>query len=83
LTIGPLYPEAIEERGEAYLGLDRIEEAKSAYLDLSRVDREAAAELMTAMKRWLDERRGASGELSAETIEGFANWLDGFQEHDT
>jgi tetratricopeptide (TPR) repeat protein len=76
LAIGPRYPEAIEERGEAYLGLDRIDEAKDAYMLLLRVNRELAAELMTAMKRWLDERSGDANELSAETIEGFAAWIE-------
>ena len=76
LAIGPRYPEAIEERGEAYLGLGRIEEAKGAYMQLFQVDRECAAELMTAMKRWLDERSSDADELSAETIEGFATWIE-------
>ena len=76
LTIGPRYPEAIQERGEAYLGLDRIEEAKGAYTQLFPVDRKCAGELMTAMKRWLDERSIDADELSAETIEGFATWIE-------
>ncbi len=76
LAIGPLYAAAIEERGEAYLGLDRIEEAKGAYLQLFRADRELAAELMTAMKRWLDQRRGDAGGLSEEVIESFAVWIE-------
>ncbi len=76
LAIGPRYPEAIEERGEAYLGLNRIEEAKGAYMQLFQIDRELAAELMTAMKRWLDERSSDANELSAETIEGFATWIE-------
>ena len=76
LEIGPRYPEAIQERGEAYLGLDRIEEAKSAFIELVPIDGECAAELMTAMKRWLDQRRGDAGELSEEAIESFAVWID-------
>lgn len=76
LAIGPRYPEAIEERGEAYLGLDRIEEAKSAYVELVPIDRESAAALMTAMKRWLDQRRSDAGGLSEEAIERFAIWIE-------
>jgi tetratricopeptide (TPR) repeat protein len=76
LTIGPRYPEAIEERGEVYLGLGLIEEAKSTYMQLFRVDREGAGELMAAMKRWLDERSSDADELSAETIEGFKTWIE-------
>ena len=76
LEIGPRYPEAIQERGEACLGLDRIEEAKSAYVELVPIDRESAAELMAAMKRWLDRRREDAGGLSEEVIESFAVWIE-------
>jgi tetratricopeptide (TPR) repeat protein len=76
LTIDPRYTEAIEYRGEAYLGLDRIEEAKGAYMQLFQMDRERAAELMTAMKRWLEERRSEPGGFSQETIESFAAWVE-------
>ncbi len=76
LAIDPRYAEAIEYRGEAFLGLDRAEEAKGAYMQLFQIDRERAAELMTAMKRWLDERRSDAGELSEEAIESFATWVE-------
>ena len=76
LAIDPSYTEAIEYRGEAYLGLDRIEEAKGAYMQLFQMDRERAAELMTAMKRWLEQRRSDAGGLSQETIDGFAAWVE-------
>ncbi len=73
---GPRYPAAIEERGEAYLGLDQIEEAKGAYEQLLRSDRKRAAELMSAMRRWLDKRRGDAGGLSEEAIKSFAIWIE-------
>ena len=76
LAICPRYPEAIEERGEVYLGLDRIEGAKSAYIELVPIDLESADRLMTAMKRWLDQRRGDAGGLSEEAIESFAIWIE-------
>ena len=76
LAIDPRYPEAIEYRAEAYLGLDRIEEAKGAYMQLFQMDRERAAELMTAMKRWLEERREDAGGLSDEAIDSFATWVE-------
>ena len=76
LAIGPRYPEAIQERGEACLGLDRIEEAKSAFIELVPIDGECAAELMSAMRRWLDQRRGDANGLSEEAIESFAVWID-------
>ena len=76
LAIDPDYTEAIEYRGEAYLGLDRIEEAKGAYMQLFQLDRDRAAELMTAMKRWLQERSDDAGELSPEVIQEFATWVE-------
>jgi len=76
LAIGPRYPEAIQERGEAYLGLDRIEEAKGALIELVPIDGECADELMSAMNRWLDQRRGDAGGLSEEAIESFAVWIE-------
>ncbi len=76
LTLDANYVEAIEYRGEAYLGLNRLEDAKAAYMQLFQMDRDRAAELMTAMKRWLDERREDAGEVSAETIESFATWVE-------
>ena len=76
LAIDPRYTEAIEYRGEAYLGLGRLEEAKGAYMELFQLDKERAAELMTAMKRWVQERRAAPGELSQEAVEEFATWVE-------
>ncbi len=76
LAIDPRYAEAIEYRGEAYLGLDRVEEAKAAYMLLFQIDRERAAELMTAMKRWLEARRSDAGGLSEADIESFSTWVE-------
>jgi tetratricopeptide (TPR) repeat protein len=39
LELNPAYPEAIEYRGEAYLGLNKINEAKEAYMALFRESR--------------------------------------------
>ena len=76
LQLVPQYPEAIEYRGEAYLGLDRIEEAKGAYMQLFQIDRNRADELMVAMRRWLERRRADAGGVPEETIEGFAAWIE-------
>ena len=76
LALSPNYVEAIEYRGEAYLGLNRLEEAKAAYMQLFQMDRERAAELMTAMKRWLEERRNDAGEVAPEVIDSFATWVE-------
>lgn len=75
LELQPSYAEAIEYRAEAFLGLDRLGEAKEAYMQLFRDDRERAAELMTAMLRWVGERQMNPGDLDPKTIEKFAVWV--------
>ena len=54
----PGYPEAIEYRGHAYLGLNRLSEAKEAYLALFGGNRKLAAQLLAAMQEWVGEHRG-------------------------
>ncbi len=44
-------------------------------MQLFRLDRERAAELMTAMKRWLETRRGGGGVPEA-TLDEFARWVE-------
>ncbi len=48
LNLKPGYPEAIEYRGHAYLGLNRLEDAKQAYLTLFAGNRQLAAQLLAA-----------------------------------
>jgi tetratricopeptide (TPR) repeat protein len=76
LELNPAYPEAIEYRGEAYLGLNKIDEAKEAYMTLFRESRSLAGELMTAMRQWTDARRVDAQGLAAEDIEAFSKWVD-------
>lgn len=76
LRLKPDYLEAIEYRGEAYLGLDRVEDAKTAYLALFSGSRELADRMMVAMRSWVDARRTAPGNVSAEQVNAFAAWLD-------
>jgi tetratricopeptide (TPR) repeat protein len=76
LELNPNYPDAIEYRGEAYLGLNKIEAAKEAYMSLFRDSRPLAGELMSAMHRWTEARRKAPEGVSAEDIEAFAKWMD-------
>lgn len=75
LAIAPSYPEAIEYRAEAFLGLNRLEDAKEAYLLLMREDQARADELMTAMKKWLERAKGGS-EVSASDLDAFASWVE-------
>jgi hypothetical protein len=53
----PGFPDALEYRGEAYLGLNRIADVKQVYLDLFASYRVLAAQLMQAIKTWIDLRR--------------------------
>jgi len=76
LEINPNYPDAIEYRGEAYLGLNQIEGAKGAYMALFRDSRPLADELMGAMRHWAEARRQDAQGLSPAEIEAFAKWMD-------
>jgi tetratricopeptide (TPR) repeat protein len=76
LQLNPNYPDAIEYRGEAYLGLNEIDEAKGAYMALFRDSRPLANELMTAMHRWAEARRQDMQGLSADDIEAFTQWMN-------
>jgi tetratricopeptide (TPR) repeat protein len=76
LELNPSYGEAVEYRAEAYLGLNRIEDAKSAYMSLFRDVRPLAAELMTAMRHWLDERQNDPKGVAGEELASFAKWID-------
>ena len=50
LALKPGFPDAIEYRGEAYLGLNRVDDAKKAYLEILAADRKQADTLMAAMQ---------------------------------
>jgi tetratricopeptide (TPR) repeat protein len=76
LELNPAYPEAVEYRGEAYLGLNKIDEAKEAYMTLFRESRGLADELMTSMRRWTDARRTDAQGLAPDVIEAFSKWVD-------
>ena len=75
LEINPSYTEAIEYRAEAYLGLNRLAEAKDAYMELFRTDRKRAAELMTAMQAWVDERQADPSGVDEQVIADFGGWV--------
>ncbi len=67
LAIEPRYAEAVEYRAEAYLNLGRLDEVKEAYLQLFQGQPKLAAQLMNAMKTWLESNADAPGasELAA------------------
>lgn len=74
LTLKPGYPEAVEYRGEAFLGLNRITDAQQAYLDLFAGNRALADKLLTAMRGWLDAQR-ASATGDAAAVSELEKWI--------
>ena len=76
LDINPVFDEAIEYRGEAYLGLNRLDEAKEAYMDLFQNNRGLADQLMAAMTSWVAARRDDAGSLDTAVVEQFAEWVN-------
>jgi len=76
LELNPAYPEAIEYRGEAYLGMNKIAEAKEDYMRLFKESRSLSDELMSAMRRWTDARRKDAQGLTPEDLDAFSKWVD-------
>ena len=76
LRLNPSYGNAIEYRGEAYLGLNRIDDAKQAYMTLYQGDLALADQLLAAMVNWVASRREDAAGLDAATVEQFASWVD-------
>ena len=74
LRLNPSYGEAIEYRGEAYLGLNRIDDAKHAYMQLFQSSRPLADQLMAAMQKWVTDRRAAGN--AAPEVDALAQWID-------
>lgn len=76
LEIQPNFAEAIEYRGEAYLGLNRLEDAKVSYLTLfNGGDKSGSASLSAAMLKWVDAHRASAGEVPQQQIDEFATWI--------
>lgn len=76
LTLHPGYPEALEYRGEAFLGLHRISDAQQAYLDLFAANRQLADKLLTAMKGWVNtQRTAATGGVDATAVDALDKWV--------
>jgi len=75
LSLNPKYFEAVEYRAEAYLGLNRTDDAKSAYMDLFRDARPLSDQLLTAMQKWVVDRRQDAKGVAAEQIDALEKWL--------
>jgi tetratricopeptide (TPR) repeat protein len=77
LRLKPGYPEALEYRGEAYLGLNRIYEAKQTYLELFESNRALSATFLKSMRVWVQQRRiqPAAG-IDGAVLSQLQNWID-------
>jgi tetratricopeptide (TPR) repeat protein len=75
LKISPDFADALEYRGEAYLGLNRTDEAKQTYLKLFGSDRAHADVLMKAMKAWVEKRHAEPAGLDPSALSAFEGWM--------
>jgi tetratricopeptide (TPR) repeat protein len=75
LTLKPDLFEAIQNRAEAYVGIDHLDEAKAAYMDLFFHERARADQLMAVMQAWLQAHRAAANGVRAADIDAFDKWL--------
>jgi tetratricopeptide (TPR) repeat protein len=64
------YPEALEYRAEAYLGLNRVADAQSDYAKLVKIDKDQARTFLTAAASWLEK-----ADASESTIQDFGKWV--------
>ncbi|MGA2187041.1 MAG: hypothetical protein ABSH33_00840 [Steroidobacteraceae bacterium] len=75
LKLKPDLLEAVEHRGEAFLGVDRLQDAKAAYMDLFNHARPLADDLMSAMQKWLTDHRSNANGMRASDVAEFDKWL--------
>ena len=75
LALKPGYPDALEYRGEAFLGVNRLADAKQAYLDLFAGNRALADKLLGAMKGWVAAQRAAPAGDSTAGAEELDRWI--------
>jgi len=75
IQMAPGFPDAIEYRGEAYLGLNRIDDAKKAYMDLFASDRKQADILMKAMDEWVAKRKLDPSGVDPASVAAFESWI--------
>jgi tetratricopeptide (TPR) repeat protein len=75
LTLKPGFPDAIEYRGEAYLGLNRLDDAKQAYLEILAADRKQADILMAAMQKWIEQKKVNPASVDPAAVSGLETWM--------
>jgi len=76
LELNPNYPEALEYRAEAYLGLDRAEDARESYSTLLVVDPARAEELIVAFGKWVEAKKSDANGIDVQDIEKIGKWVD-------
>lgn len=75
LQLAPSFPEAIEYRGEAYLGLNRLDDAKQAYMALFGTDRKQADLLMKAMTEYVSRKKADPAGVDPAALSAFETWI--------
>jgi tetratricopeptide (TPR) repeat protein len=75
LALKPDLQEAIQHRGEAFMGTDHLDEAKAAYMDLFFHARPLADQMMLTMQSWLQSHRADANGMSAADIDKFDKWV--------
>jgi tetratricopeptide (TPR) repeat protein len=75
LALKPDLLEAIQHRGEAFLGADHLDEAKAAYMDLFFHARPLADQMMLSMQAWLQSHRATANGMRPADIDAFDKWL--------
>jgi tetratricopeptide (TPR) repeat protein len=75
LALKPDLLEAIQHRGEAYMGTDHLDEAKAAYMDLFFHARPLADQMMVTMQSWLQSHRTTANGMRPADIDAFDKWL--------
>ena len=75
LALKPDLEEAIEHRGEAFMGTDHLDEAKATYMDLFFHARPLADQMMVTMQSWLQSHRASANGMRPGDIDAFEKWL--------
>ena len=75
LALKPDQMDAIEHRAEAYLAVDRIDDVRGPYMDLYNHEPALAAQLMTAMQKWLSDHQADPKGMRPADVAAFGKWL--------
>ncbi len=76
LKLKPDLVQALQNRGQAFLGVDHLDDAKASYMDLFYHARPAADQLMVAMHAWVKSHRASANGVRASDIDAFEKWVE-------